>query len=136
MIESTVKVSMRDNNNLDCSYAIINKSGISVIVILRNAECAILDYDVLKDSGSAYHYLLLKHYADDSSAYTDFLKLIGKMCKKEPDSKYFRYHKEEDNRMVNNGKMPEHMINEDECVIYENRFNLFMEFISKNRGAF
>ena len=136
MIESNVKISMRDNNNLDCSYAIINKSGISVIVILRNAECAIFDYDVLKDSRSVDHYLLLKHYADDSLAYTDFLRLIGKMCKKEPDSKYFRNHKEEDNRMVNNGNMPEHMINDDERVIFENRFNVFMGFVSKNRGAF
>jgi hypothetical protein len=34
-------------------------------------------------------YLLLKHYDSDSSAYRDFLKLIGKMCKKSGDSKYF-----------------------------------------------
>ena len=70
------------------------------------------------------------------SAYTDFLKLIGKMCKKEPDSKYFRNHKEEDNRMVHNGKMQEHMINDEERSIYESRLNAFVGFVLKNRDAF
>lgn len=136
MVESTVRVSMRDNNGLECSYAIINKSGVSIIIILKDSECAIFDYDALKDSESIYHYLLLKHYADDVSAYTDFLKLIGKMCKKEPNSKYFRHHKEEDNRMVNTDKIKEHMINEEEYAVYADRFNAFKEFVLKNRNAF
>ena len=57
MIESMVSVSMRDQNNLGCSYAIISKSGIRVIVILKDSECAIFDYERLK--GSDFHYLLL-----------------------------------------------------------------------------
>ena len=100
MIESTVKVSMRDDNDLNCSYAIISKGNTNVIIILKDSECAIFDYNSLKADNFVYEYLLLKHYDNDSDAYKDFLKLIGKICKKQEGSKYFLNHKREDNRMI------------------------------------
>jgi len=81
MIKSTVYVSMRDSNGLNYSYAVIDKLGIRVIIILKDLECGVFDYEALTKTGNDYHYLLLKHYRSDSLAYTDFLKLIGKMCK-------------------------------------------------------
>ncbi len=92
MEKSIVYISMRDDNNLDCSYSIIQKEELKIIIILKDSECGIFDYHELKDK-KLYHYLLLKHYQDDESAYKDFLKLVGKMCKKSRDSKYFLNHK-------------------------------------------
>lgn len=109
---------MRDENDLKCSYAIVRKSGVSVLIILRDSECAIVDYDNLKRE-NAYRYLLMKHYSDEDNAYTDFLKLIGKMCKKREDSKYFFNHIKEDNRMVRGDSGEEHMIREEEKGLYE-----------------
>ena len=69
-------------------------------------------YEELKDKYSStmgrtcedvvrmFKYLLLKQYYDNKSAYKDFLKLIGKMCKKTKSSKYFSNHRIEDNRMI------------------------------------
>ena len=99
MTESVVKVSMIDDNNLECSYSIIRKDNLNIIIIFKDLECAIFDFDTLKEA-KEYKYLLLKHYDTRSSAYTDFLKLIGKMCKKDKSSKYFLNHKKEDNRML------------------------------------
>lgn len=90
---------MRDETTLNCSYAIVTKGTINIIIILRDCECAIYDYNDLKAKEN-YHYLLLKHYKSPSCAYKDFLKLIGKMCKKSSDSKYFSNRKQEDNRMI------------------------------------
>ena len=80
MTESTVHVSMRAENGLGCSYAVVCKANHAVLILLRDAECAV--FDLLQPDS---RYLLLKHYADAALAYTDFLKLIGKMCKKQPD---------------------------------------------------
>ena len=64
-----------------------------------------------------------------------FLKLIGKMCKKDKSSKYFMNHKKEDNRMVIH-KDGERMISEEERVLFENRYNVFKEFVLTNRHLF
>lgn len=135
MVQSTVYVSMRDENDLKCSYAIVRKSGVSVLIILRDSECAIVDYDKIKKENE-YRYLLMKHYADDSKAYIDFLKLIGKMCKKRRDSKYFLNHIKEDNRMVYGDSGEEHMICEEEKGLYEERYKIFERFVLDNRMRF
>lgn len=142
MIESTVKISMRDENGLNCSYAIITKDKMSIIIILKDLECAIFPYDDLKsrekeaERHCEYHYLLLKHYDSDSHAYKDFLKLIGKMCKKDRDSKYFANPQNEDNRMVCGSIDGEHMIKAEERPLYEERYSDFKGFVMGNKGAF
>lgn len=95
MTGNSVRVSMRDDNGLGCSYAIVSKGAHAVLILLREAECAVFD---LREPDS--RYLLLKHYPDDRAALADFYKLIGKMCAKPPDSKYFGTRKDEDNRML------------------------------------
>jgi len=128
MNESTVKISMKNENQLDCSYAIITKDLSSVIIILRNRECGIFDYSEINEGKSDCKYLLLKHYDSEETAYKDFLKLIGKMCKKSKESKYFGVHKNEDNRMVADS-FGERMINEDDKCVYESRYNEFIDCI-------
>ena len=127
MEKSVVYVSMRDNNDLDCSYSIIQKDDIMVVIILRNSECAIYDYKEFQEGN--FHYLLLKHYQDDESAYKDFLKLIGKMCKKTKFGKYFLNHIDEDNRIVYIDYKNEHMITNDEKDTYNKRFLDFKDFV-------
>lgn len=136
MIESIVRVSMRDDNDLNCSYAIISKDCVSVIVVLKDSECAIFDYNRLKKEDAVYEYLLLKHYSSDSCAYKDFLKLLGKMCKKDGNSKYFHNHIKEDNRMVVLEPEGGHMISEEEKAIYEDRYLAFEKFILQNKKCF
>ncbi len=128
--KSIVYISMRDDNNLDCSYSIIQKEELQIIIILRDLECGIFDYHELKDE-KFYHYLLLKHYPDDESAYKDFLKLVGKMCKKSKDSKYFLNHKDEDNRIVYIDYKTEHGINDDEKNNYKERYVTYKNFVEK-----
>lgn len=136
MVESTVRISMADDNALDCSYAIVEKSGTGVILILRQAECAIFDWAELKSTGPFPRYLLLKHYPDAALAYADFLKLIGKMCKKHPDSKYFRNRIREDNRMVVERFGSEHMLTDAERPHYQDRLCAFVQFVSCRRSDF
>lgn len=136
MIESTVRISMRDENGLGCSYAFIDKGGVRITVILRDAECAIFDAAALAAEPFHYHYLLLKHYPSASSAYTDFLKLIGKMCKKREDSKYFRCRRDEDNRMVFCDSESEHMITAAERETFRVRYEVFERFITEHRKHF
>lgn len=88
MQASYVTVSLRDENHLDCSYAIVRKVNSAVVIVVRDSDCAIFDFSALQ-SGNG-HYLLLKHYSTDSIAYCDFLKLIGKMCTKREDRQVFR----------------------------------------------
>lgn len=135
MEKSIVYVSMRDENNLDCSYSIIQKEELKIIIVLRNSECGIFDYNELKDK-KIFKYLLLKQYQDDESAYKDFMKLIGKMCKKSKASKYFLNHKNEDNRMIYNNLKSEHMINDNERKIYQDRYVEFEKFIKENVDKF
>ncbi len=51
MEESIVKVSTRSENSYDRSYSIVTKKGWrktkSVIMILRDLECGVFDYDFL-----------------------------------------------------------------------------------------
>lgn len=83
-----------------------------------------------------FKYLLLKQYHDNESAYKDFLKLIGKMCKKTKSSKYFLNHKIEDNRMIHNNSKSEHMINLEEKNTYNDRYIVFEKFIIDNIDNF
>ncbi len=136
MTESTVKISMRDENGLNCSYAIITKDKMSIILVLKDLECAVFNYNDLKSREYEYHYLLLKHYDSASYAYKDFLKLIGKMCKKGKDSKYFANPKNEDNRMVYGCSDGGHMIKEKERPLYEERYSDFKYFVLGNKEAF
>jgi len=129
MNETIVKVSMRDENNLDCSYAIITKGPSEIVIVLRKMECGIFDYSELKKEKNDGKYLLLKHYDSEKVAYKDFLKLIGKMCTKSKESKYFGMHKDEDNRMVADN-FGSRMINADEKSYYESRYNEFLNYVS------
>lgn len=133
MTQSTVRISMREDNTFNCSYAVITKDEISIILILRDCECAIYDYRDLCTKEN-YHYLLLKHYNNTSFAYQDFLKLIGKMCKKSKDSKYFAQRIEEDNRIIFESFEQEHMIKDDEKDIYQERLLDFGNFIQQTKG--
>jgi len=130
---STVEISMKEENVFNCSYAIITKDEISIILILRDCECAIYDYGDLRTKEHC-HYLLLKHYKNPSFAYQDFLKLIGKMCKKSKDSKYFIQRIEEDNRIVFEDSEHEHMMTDDEKKIYAERFSDFNIFMQQIKG--
>ena len=134
MQKSTVYVSMKDENEIGCSYAIVEKEAKSVIIIFKDTECAIYDYDALKKDD--YKYLLLKHYDNTQSAYKDFMKLIGKMCKKSEESKYFKNHIDEDNWMIFKSDIEEHMVSEEEKAIYLSRKNDFIKFIIDNKNNF
>lgn len=134
MRNSHVTVSLRDENALDCSYAIVRKGPLSVLVIVRNLDCAIYDLSALQKGGC--RYLLLKHYPAESIAYHDFLKLIGKMCTKKEDSKYFGPHLEEDNWMIVDEGDCEHMIHAGERVRFEARKREFTAFITAHAADF
>lgn len=131
MTESTVRISMRAENNLDCSYAIVSKGGHAVLILLRDAECAIFDRDEPES-----RYLLLKHYPGDRTALTDFYKLIGKMCAKPENSKYFGTRKDEDNRMVVLSNGSEHMLQAGEAEAYAPRLQAFLAFAAPIRRTF
>lgn len=133
--ENTVRVSMRDENGLGASYAIVRKASAAVLILLRDCECAIFDYAALRREDFAFRYLLCKHYSAPDAAYTDFLKLIGKMCKKSPDSKYFGTRKYEDNRMVADSG-GEHMITPEERIACAERFANFRAFVTDHRMQF
>ena len=77
MEKSIVYISMRDDNNIDCSYSIVQKDELKVIIVLKDLECGIFDYNELKNE-KKFKYLLLKQYYDNESAYKDFLKLIDR----------------------------------------------------------
>ena len=133
MEKSTVYIST-DDNDIKCSYAIIDKGEKSVVIILKELECAIYDYDYLLKNN--FKYLLLKHYDSSTKAYKDFMKLIGKMCKKNIESKYFKNHIDEDNWMIFDDNENEHMILDNEKDKYLVRKNNFIEFIKNNKSKF
>ena len=135
MEKSIVYVSM-DNNELGCSFAIVEKKEKSVIIIFKDLECAIYDYEFFMTDDFDYKYLLLKHYEDSTSAYKDFMKLIGKMCKKSIDSKYFKNHVIEDNRIVFYDDRNEHTIIGERKDEYLMRKNDLTEFIKNNKDKF
>lgn len=104
---SYVYTSLPDENYIDCSYAVVSKKGnnspqnYAVLIILKNLDIAILDYnEYIQNSIADPHYLLIKQHFNGKEAYNDFLSLIGKMCKKDIESKYFRHHIPENNRML------------------------------------
>ena len=136
MEKSTVYVSMNDKSAIGCSYAIIEKEGKNAIIIFKDLEVGIFDYDALLKETFDYSYLLLKHYENTTKAYKDFMKLIGKMCKKSVNCKYFKNPIEEDNWMIFNDDTNEHMIVEEEVSNYLIRKNDFIEFIKNNRDKF
>ena len=117
MEKSVVYVSTRDDNNINCTYSIVQKDELEIII-------------------KKFKYLLLKHYEDSESAYKDFLKLIGKMCKKSKSSKYFSNHKTEDNRMIHNNFKSEYMIRPEERNEYNDRYIIFEKFIIENIEKF
>ncbi len=131
MEKSTVYVQMGDA----CSYAIVDKGEKSVIIILKELECIIYDYEEFIQDNFNYHYLLLKHYPNTTSAYKDYLKLIGKMCKKSIDSKYFKNHLNEDNHIVFKSDVEEYMV-DDNNDDYTNRKVQLCEFIKNNKDYF
>lgn len=135
MEKSIVYVSMRDDNDLDCSYSIVQKDDLRIIIVLRDVELGVFDYEELKENHD-FKYLLLKHYPDNETAYKDFMKIIGKMCKKPKKSKYFLNHKDEDNRMIYVDLKTEHMITDDEIEYYKDRFLIFEKFICEKADLF
>lgn len=134
MEESIVRI--QEDPELGAAYAVVRKGKYGVLVLLKEAECAIFDHGQLRREGPGARYLLLKHYVSGELAYWDFLKLIGKMCKKSPESKYFGSHIQEDNRMVCVGLGSEHMLAEDQDGLYEERLKKFREFMRDNWERF
>ena len=130
MVRSTVR--KEENRALGATYAVVEKGGIGVLLLLRDRECGIFDYST--EGLGEFRYLLLKHYDTPSRAYEDFLKLVGKMCKKNGDSKYFQNRLSEDNRMVRTAE-GEHGITREERAIYEERFTAFREFAARERDT-
>ena len=136
MEKSIVYVSMHESNGLGCSYAVVDKGEKSVIIIFKDLECVIYDYeDFIKDNFD-YKYLLLKHYDDSDLAYKDFMKLIGKMCKKSIDSKYFKNHIIEDNRIDFYDDKNETMITSETNDKYLIRKKELNHFIKNNKDKF
>lgn len=128
---------MRDDNSYNCSYAIItkekNKIQKSIIIILKDLECGVFDYDKFK-STEELRFLLLKQYDNNDYALKDFYKIVGKMCHKSIDSKYFLNHIEEYNRIKFVDFQSETMIdfnNNDEKLFL--RYNSFLKFIEEIR---
>ena len=136
MEKSTVYVSMNDTNDIGSSYAIIEKDDKNAIIIFKDLEVGIFDYDALLKDNYDYRYLLLKHYESTTKAYKDFLKLIGKMCKKSVNCKYYKNPIIEDNWMIFNDDTNEHMITEEEIGNYLTRKNSFIEYIKNNKNKF
>lgn len=137
MEKSIVNVSMRDDNNYGCSYAIItkekNKIQKSIIVILRDLECGVFDYEEFKNNENL-RFLLLKQYDNNVYALKDFYKIVGKMCHKNIESKYFLNHKEEYNRIKFidfQTETSDFDYNDEELFA---RYHSFQKFIEENRN--
>lgn len=136
MEESIVRVSMRDDNAYDCSYAVVTKIKgdiqKSVVIILKDLECGIFDGNNFTDNQD-FRFLLLKQYPNDTYALKDFYKLIGKMCHKSIESKYFLNPKEEYNRIKFidfQTETGDYDYNDKEL---SDRFNTFKEFVDSMR---
>ncbi len=125
MVRSVVR--MEENRALGAAYAVVEKGALGVLLVLKDRECGVFDYTAMNPD--KFQYLLLKHYDTPSRAYEDFLKLVGKMCKKREDSKYFRNHLPEDNRMIRTAE-GEHGVTREERALYEERFAAFRQFVA------
>ena len=62
------------------------------------------------------------------------MKLIGKMCKKNVDSKYFKNHIEEDNRIEFNDELNENYAGNN--IEFEIRYENFKKYIENNKYKF
>ena len=134
MEKSIVYMQMGDDN-YHCSYAVVDKILKSVVIILKDLECVIYDYDDFIKDDFDYKFLLLKHYDNPRKAYKDFMKLIGKMCKKDIESKYFKNHISEENRIIFEDDEKEVMISNPDKVYLEREQNL-IDFIQNNKEKF
>lgn len=132
MTTSVVRVSMEEDNGLFCSFAVVEKERSGVVILLRDLVCAVFPCQAFCERGADCRYLLLKHYEHQETAYKDFLKLIGKMCKKREDSKYFLRPKEEDNRMVFWDFFHEKPITDLQKGDYDKQLAEFWQFIREN----
>ena len=56
MEKSTVYVSMQDKNDIGCSYAVVEKEEKNVIIIFKDLECVIYDYDMFLKDDFNYNY--------------------------------------------------------------------------------
>jgi superfamily I DNA/RNA helicase len=136
MEKSEVYISMKDDKNSVCSWAIVKKKDkfktVSILLVLSDKETAIFDYNSMLISNKL-EYLLLKQYPDSNKAYMDFMKLIGKMCKKSIESKYFLNHISEDNRMIVESFENEMMITSfNGCKEdFDNRKKIFLKTVSR-----
>lgn len=117
---------------MDCSYVIVQKGAYSITIVLRCKECAIFDSFELMRSENC-HYLLLKQYTSEQQAYRDFLRLIGKMCIKKDNSKYFAEHLEEDNRIYVAANDQETMSRPSDTTALDIRLTDFMAYIITHR---
>lgn len=136
MEKSEVYISMKNETNKECSWAIVKKQSnlktVSILLVLIDRETAIFDYNNMLASDKL-EYLLLKQYLDSNTAYLDFMKLIGKMCKKSIESKYFLNRISEDNRMIVESFENEVMITffngyKDD---FDNRKEIFLNTVSR-----
>lgn len=67
--------------------ALVEKGSSSVIVLKENTTVMIVRNRCLVDG--VPFVPLIKECVDIEAAHNEFLRLVGKMCSKQPDSKYF-----------------------------------------------
>lgn len=82
---------------------------------------------------SDFRFLLLKQYDDSGSALKDLYKIIGKMCHKSIESKYFLNRKEECNRIKSVDFKAETMVFDHEDEKLAERFESFKVFVNTMR---
>lgn len=82
--------------------ATVKKNGCPEVMVAKSDNMVTISQPSTQAPDGGPFIALVKCKEDSSAAYTEWLYLIGKMCKKEPDSKYFK-----------NPKFEEHLINGD-----------------------
>lgn len=55
MVELRVRISMAGDNDLNCSYAVVCKDLVHIIIILKDQGCAIFGHGSLREEKFAYH---------------------------------------------------------------------------------
>ena len=130
MATSTVTVSLKEHTFNDFSYAIVNKGLISAVLILGDKVCGIFNLLELRNvEPFRFHYLLLKHYDTDEDAQTDFVHILGELCKMNDASRYYLLPLEEDNRIIYKGYNDEHKITTEERSKYKRQYNDYMRLV-------
>lgn len=114
----------------ECTCALIRKGSHAALLVHRERECAVLDPAALAAGQTGY--LLLKHYHSQEAAWRDFLRLMGKLCTKRPDSKYFGTRIPEDNRMIVRPDGSEAMLPSDIDPDLDARLTAFRAFIGEH----